>query len=125
MTASFQESKFLLYQSDNKDVKIDVFLQNESVWLTQKMMSDLFGVDRSVITKHLSNIYEDNELDKNATSAKFALVQKEGGRNVSREIEFYNLDVLATSEEFSIVQKIDSDFENFTKEIMGENKKKE
>lgn len=90
----FQESKFLLYQSDNEDIKIDVFLQNESVWLTQKMMSELFNSSVDNISLHLKNIYADNELEPLATSEKFSIVQNEGGRSVNRKVKFYNLDVI-------------------------------
>ncbi len=94
MSNKLEKSEFLLYQSDNGDVKIDVFLQDETIWLTQKKMSELFDVDRTVITKHLNNIFDDRELDKNSTSAKITQVQKEGNRNVARDLEFYNLDAI-------------------------------
>lgn len=85
---------FVLYTAPNGEIKVEVLLQNESVWLTQKAIAELFGVDRTVITKHLGNIYETNELEKNSTSAKIAQVQKEGNRTVNREIEYYNLDAI-------------------------------
>lgn len=86
--------KIILYTTPNGDVRLDVLLQNESVWLTQRAIAELFGVDRSVVTKHLRNIYETNELEKDSTSAKIAQVQQEGNRNVNRNVEFYNLDVI-------------------------------
>jgi hypothetical protein len=64
------------------------------VWLTQKLIAALFEVERSVITKHLANIYQENELEKEATCAIFAQVQTEGSRQVTRDIEFYNLDAI-------------------------------
>ncbi len=85
---------FILYTNPNGNVKLSVLLKDESVWLNQKAIAELFGVERSVITKHLGNIYETNELQKEATSAKIAQVQKEGTRDVNRELEFYNLDVI-------------------------------
>ena len=88
------ESEFLLYESDDGSIKIDVFFQNESVWLTQKRLAELFAVDRTVVGKHLKNIFESGELSISATSAKIAQVQKEGSRNVTREIEYYNLDAI-------------------------------
>ena len=94
MNRELKESEFLLYNSDNGDVKIKVFLKDETVWLTQKKMAELFDVDRTAITKHLNNIFEEGELRKNSTSAKIALVQKEGNREVSRELEFYSLDAI-------------------------------
>lgn len=86
--------KFILYSAPNGEVRLDVLLRNESVWLTQKAIAELFDVDRSVVTKHLGNIYETNELEKNSTSAKIAQVQQEGNRIVNRNVEFYNLDAI-------------------------------
>lgn len=87
-------TEFLLYKTSNNQVKVEIFLKNENIWLAQEKIAMLFGVDRSVITKHLKNIFESAELDKEATCAKFAQVRDEGGRNVNREIEFYNLDAI-------------------------------
>lgn len=84
----------ILYNTEDGDVRVEVFLQDETVWLNQKQISEVFEVDRSVITKHISNIYETNELNKDATCAKIAQVQIEGGRDVKREVEFYNLDMI-------------------------------
>jgi len=87
-------TEFLLYTTPNGQVKVEIFLRNETVWLTQAKLAELFGVDRSVVTKHLQNIYSEGELDKDATSAKIARVQKEGQREVMRNVEFYNLDAI-------------------------------
>jgi len=87
-------NNFILYSTPNGGVKVDVFLEGETVWLTQEKIALLFGVDRSVVTKHLQNIYSDSELVKEATCAKIAQVQKEGNRTVARNIEFYNLDAI-------------------------------
>ena len=87
-------NNFMLYSTPNGGVKVDVFLKEETVWLTQDKIALLFGVDRSVVTKHLQNIYADAELIKEATCAKNAQVQQEGNRSVSRNIEFYNLDAI-------------------------------
>jgi hypothetical protein len=75
-------------------VKVEIFLRDENIWLTQARIAELFGVERSVVTKHLQNIFQEGELDKNSTCAKIAQVQKEGNREVSREIEYYNLDAI-------------------------------
>jgi hypothetical protein len=91
-TEGFNE--ILLYTTPNGKVKIEIYLQNETIWLTQQKIADLFGVDRSVVTKHLINIYAEAELIKDATSAKIAQVQTEGNRNVNRQIEYYNLDAI-------------------------------
>ncbi|MBI5003649.1 virulence RhuM family protein [Candidatus Kaiserbacteria bacterium] len=87
-------TEFLLYTTPNGKVKVEIFLRDENIWLTQAKIAQLFGVERSVVTKHLQNIYNDSELTKPATSAKIAQVQNEGGRQVSREVEFYNLDAI-------------------------------
>lgn len=87
-------SDFILYTAPSGEVKIEIYVQNETVWLTQQKIAALFGVDRSVVTKHLKNIFSEGELVKEATSAKYAQVQKEGDRAVKRNIEFYNLDAI-------------------------------
>ena len=87
-------TEFLLYKTPNGNVKVEIFLKDENIWLTQAKIAKLFGIERSVITKHLKNIYNESGLDKNATSAKFAQVQIEGPRQVKRNIEFYNLDAI-------------------------------
>lgn len=91
-TEGFNE--VLLYTTPNGKVKVEIYLQHETVWLTQQKIADLFGVDRTVVTKHLANIYAEGELNKEATCAKIAQVQQEGTRAVSRQIEFYNLDAI-------------------------------
>jgi len=79
-----------------KDGEIEVLpkIKDESIWVTQKQLCELFERDKSVISRHIRNIFKSGELDKNATVAKFATVQKEGDREVVREIEYYNLDVI-------------------------------
>jgi hypothetical protein len=87
-------TEFLLYTALNGKVKVEIFLRDENLWLTQAKIAELFGVDRSVVTKHLQNIYQEGELDKNSTCAKIAQVQTEGQRQVARNMEFYNLDAI-------------------------------
>ncbi len=87
-------SEIILYTTQDGDVKVEVILQDESVWLTQKAMGELFGVVKSTISEHLSNIYESGELKKSATVRKFRTVQNESGRDVQRNIDFYNLDTI-------------------------------
>lgn len=87
-------TEILLYTTPNGKVKVEIFLHDENIWLTQAKIAELFGVDRSVVTKHLKSIYETHELNKEATCAKIAQVQKEGARHVSRSIEYYNLDAI-------------------------------
>lgn len=87
-------TEFLLYTTPNDKVKVEIFLRDETVWLTQAKIAELFDVDRSVVTKHLQNIFQEGELDKNSTCAKIAQVQIEGQRQVTRNVEFYNLDAI-------------------------------
>jgi len=87
-------SSFVLYTAPSGDVKLEVFLQDETLWLTQKMMAELFGVDVRTINEHLRNIYQSKELVEDSTIRKIRIVQDEGGRGVSRKIDFYNLDVI-------------------------------
>ena len=88
------ESNILLYETDEGKINVDVILKDETIWLTQKSMSELFDVNVPAINKHLNNIYEEKELDKNSTISKMEIVRKEGNRNVNRELEFYNLDAI-------------------------------
>ncbi len=87
-------TEFLLYQSQDGKIRIETRVQNETVWLTINQMSELFDVDKSGISRHLKNIFESGELSKEATVAFFATVQNEGKRDVTRELEYYNLDVI-------------------------------
>ncbi len=87
-------SNFLLYTAADGKIKIDVFVQDETVWLTQKAMAELFGVNTPAINKHLKNIFETGELQKEATISILETVQSEGNRQVSRKVEYYNLDAI-------------------------------
>jgi hypothetical protein len=84
----------ILYQNQDGNIKIDVRLEDETVWLTQEQMALLFGKGRSTITEHIGNVYQEGELESEATCRKFRQVRLEGNREVSREIEYYNLDVI-------------------------------
>jgi hypothetical protein len=94
MAREEQQSGFLLYNTPDGEVRIEVALEDETVWLTQKAMAELFGVVKSTISEHLSNIYETGELDKEATVRNFRTVQQEGERTVKRNLEYYNLDAI-------------------------------
>jgi len=85
---------FLLYTSPKGDVKVEVLLNNETVWLSQKSIAQLFGVNVPAISKHLDNIYETGELSKEATISILETVQTEGRREVKRNIEYFNLDAI-------------------------------
>jgi len=86
--------EILIYQSPGGITKIDVKLQDETVWLNQYQLADLFQTDRSSITKHIKNIYETGELAEDSTCAIFAQVQKEGNRSIKRNVQYYNLDLI-------------------------------
>ena len=85
---------FLVYRSSDEDGSVNAIVKDESVWLSQKAMAELFGVSKSTISRHLKNIFDEGELSKEATVANFATVQVEGGREVERLVEHYNLDVI-------------------------------
>jgi len=89
-----QTTEFLLYTAPSGDVKVEVLLGNETIWLTQKRMSELFGVGVPAISKHLENIYSSGELDQKATISILETVQQEGKRQVRRKLEYYNLDAV-------------------------------
>jgi hypothetical protein len=89
-----ENTNFIIYHNPNGEVKVDVFVEGETIWLTQKSMGELFGVVKSTISEHLSNIFETNELQKDATVRNFRTVQQEGERLVNRDIEYYNLDAI-------------------------------
>lgn len=83
-----------LYKSPSGETQIEVRFENETVWLSINQIAELFGRDKSVISRHLRNIYKEAELDYDSTVAKNATVQKEGKRTISREIDYFNLDAI-------------------------------
>jgi len=89
-----EKSQILIYQTEDNRTKIEVELVDETVWLTQKQMAELFGVETNTVTYHLGEIYYSHELDENSTHRKIRTVQKEGDRAISRNIEYYNLDAI-------------------------------
>jgi hypothetical protein len=88
------EGELVLYQTQEGAVRIEVLYESETFWLNQKKIAELFGVDLRTISEHLQNIYASGELTEQATLRKIRRVQREGNREVSREIEFYNLDAI-------------------------------
>ncbi|MFC1671758.1 virulence RhuM family protein [Planctomycetota bacterium] len=86
--------ELLVYQTDDGQVKLDVRLEDETVWLTQRLMAELFQKDVRTINEHIKNIYKEGELQPDATIRKFRIVQQEGSREVNREVDFYNLDMI-------------------------------
>lgn len=89
-----QNHEIVLYQIDDANVCVKVYFEDETFWLTTKTMAELFGVNTQAITKHLGNIYEEEELSREVTCSKKEQVQLEGEREVHRKVDFYNLDAI-------------------------------
>lgn len=87
------KDEIVLYQP-NETIQLEVHLRDETVWLSQQQMAELFATDRTSILRHIGNIYKTHELDESATCAKIAQVRQEGGRTIVRQIPFYNLDMI-------------------------------
>lgn len=85
---------FIFYTSPSGEVKLEVFLQDETIWLTQKMMAELFEVEVPTVNYHLSEVYKSAEISEDRTIRKIRIVQKEGERDVERDVAFYNLDAI-------------------------------
>jgi len=88
------KGQFLVYRAEDGALKLDVRLEDETVWLTQKLMAELFQVKIPTINEHIKNIYSEGELLPEATIRKFRIVQKEGKRDVERLLDYYNLDMI-------------------------------
>ena len=88
------QSKIILYSTPEGNIKVDTILQDETIWLTQNAIAEIFGVNVPAVSKHLKNIFEEGELDREATLSKMETVQKEGGRQVTRNKDYYNLDAI-------------------------------
>ena len=89
-----KQISYILYKADEEDVKVNALLKDESIWLTQNSMAELFDVNVPAVSKHLKNIYECGELDEDSTISILETVQKEGTRSVKRNVTFYNLDAI-------------------------------
>lgn len=109
----------VIYTADDGNTKIDVNFIDETVWLSQQQMAELFQTSRTNIVEHIGNIYDEGELDKNSTCRDFRQVRKEGKRNVSRDIPFYNLDMII-SLGYRVKSKIATDFRKWATERLKE-----
>jgi hypothetical protein len=89
-----EKSQFLIYQTEDGRVKIDVRFEDETVWLTQQMMAELFQASQQNISLHINNIYKEGELQPEATHKEYLSVRQEGTRQIQRRLEFYNLDMI-------------------------------
>ena len=88
------QGEIIIYQSESGDTKIDARFVDETVWLTQQQMAELFQSSRTNIVEHIQHIYDEGELDEESTCRKFRQVRMEGNRQVTRELPFYNLDMI-------------------------------
>ena len=95
-----KQINFLVYSTLEEDIKVNAILKDETIWLSQKGMAELFECSTDNIGLHLKNIYESGELIQNRTTDEFSVVQKEGSRNVNRTIAFYNLDAIISVDKF-------------------------
>lgn len=109
----------IIYQTEDGLTKIDVKLENETVWLSQQQMAELYDTTKQNISLHIKNIFEENELNENATVKEFLIVQKEGNRNVERNVKFYNLDMII-SLGYRIKSKIATNFRKWATERLKE-----
>ncbi|WP_072520103.1 virulence RhuM family protein [Gemella massiliensis] len=111
--------EILIYNADDGSTRIDVRFIDETVWLSQQQMAELFKTSRTNIVEHIGNIYDEGELNKESTCRDFRQVRKEGNRNVSRKITFYNLDMII-SLGYRVKSKIATDFRKWATERLKE-----
>lgn len=112
-------SEIQIFTSKDGKTEIQVTLENETVWLNQYQLESLFQTNRTSINRHISNIYKTEELDKESTCAKFAQVQKEGNREIKRQIQYYNLDVII-SVGYRVNSKRGTEFRIWANKILKE-----
>lgn len=111
--------EIVIYTADDGNTKIDVNFNDDTVWLSQQQMAELFKTSRTNIVEHIGNIYDEGELNKESTCRDFRQVRKEGNRNVSRKITFYNLDMII-SLGYRVKSKIATDFRKWATERLKE-----
>lgn len=113
------ENNIIFYTDEEGNLQIEVILQDENVWLNIESLTKLFKIDRTGITRHINNIYKDEELEEDSTCAKIAQVKKEGNRSVTRNISYYNLDMII-SIGFRINSKLAIKFRTWANKIIKE-----
>ena len=94
MNSDLDHNRLIIYQPEEGVSTLEVKLEQETVWLTQNQMAELFQKDRSTISEHVKNVYEEKELDSNSTRGNFPQVRIEGKRQISRRMDYYSLDVI-------------------------------
>ncbi len=87
-------SDFIIFKTEDEQISVDVRFEEETVWLTQEQMAELFGKGRSTVAEHITNVFDEGELEQIRTCRKFRQVRQEGNRTVERELDYYNLDVI-------------------------------
>ena len=119
MDDKLQKSHFLIYESEDGKIKLDVRFENETVWLTQAMIVDLFQTSKANVSEHVANIFAEGELTPEATVRKIRTVRQEGSRQVERELEYYNLDLII-SVGYRIKSKIATQFRIWATQRLSE-----
>ncbi len=116
---NLNQCEIIIYQTDDGDTKIDVRFVDETVWLTQQQMAELYQSSRTNIVEHIQHIYEEGELDEESTCRKFRQVRQEGDRQVARELPYYNLDMII-SLGYRVKSKIATNFRRWATERLKE-----
>ena len=114
-----EENKIVIYQTEDGQTQIDVRLENETVWLTQAQMVDLFQTTKQNVSLHVGNVYREGELEKEGTVKEYLTVQKEGIRKVTRKVNYYNLDVII-SVGYRVKSKRGTDFRIWARKVLKE-----
>lgn len=119
MDKDFSKGEIVIYTDVSGQYKVDVVLQDDTMWLTQKQLEELFQTDRTSIARHIKNILKEEELDEGATCAIFAQVRNEGGRSITRNITYYNLDmILAVG--YRVTSKVATHFRKWSNTVLKE-----
>lgn len=111
------DNSIVIYKTSNNQIDVDIDYKNDTLWLSVEKISDLFEKDRTTIQRHIKNIYKEGELEQDSTCAFFAQVQKEGARNVTRQIPYYNLDVILAVG-YRVSSKVATDFRKWATNVL-------
>ena len=111
------DNSIVIYKTSNNQIDVEIDYKNDTLWLNVEKISDLFEKDRSTVQRHIKNIYKEGELEQGATCAFFAQVQKEGSRNVTRQIPYYNLDVILAVG-YRVSSKVATDFRKWATNVL-------
>lgn len=111
------DNSIVIYKTSNNQIDVEIDYKNDTLWLNVEKISDLFEKDRSTVQRHIKNIYKEGELEQGATCAFFAQVQKEGSRNVTRQIPYYNLDVILAVG-YRVSSKVATDFRKWATGVL-------